>query len=270
MKEILIDELKQIQLQIMDAVHEFCVKNSIQYFLAGGTLIGAIRHNGYIPWDDDIDIIMYRDDYERFIGAFNAAQSRYHALSIENDTGYNYHFCKVEDTKTVLDESNIGVNDITIGINIDIFPLDKYPNTNAESIIHKQLHELDLKMYCKSFRMNRIKFKPFKQRLLIIAYKIKCLFTTKRKLGLMQLQIAKQYSNIETSLYAPITCHVGKEFPIIDRNSNKQVEHPFEDRTYMIPSVYDNYLKAIFGDYMTPPPQNQQRSGHTFKAYWKE
>lgn len=253
----------------MDAIHEFCVKNSIQYFLAGGTLIGAIRHNGYIPWDDDIDIIMYRDDYEKFIVSFNSAQTRYHALSIENDSGYNYHFCKVEDTKTVLEESNIGVNDRSVGINIDIFPLDKYPDRNNEQIIHKQLHELDLKMYCKSFRLNRLQYKPFKQRLLIIAYKIKSLFLTKHDLGLRQLQIAKQYFDSETSLYAPITCHVRKTFPVIDRKINCQIEHSFEGRVYMIPSLYDEYLTSIFGDYMTPPPKSQQRSEHAFKAYWK-
>ena len=70
MKEIQIDELKSIQLAILEYVHDFCIKNNIRYSLCGGTLIGAVRHKGYIPWDDDIDIIMPRDDYEKFCSLF--------------------------------------------------------------------------------------------------------------------------------------------------------------------------------------------------------
>lgn len=106
MREILLDELKDRQIAILDVVDAFCRENNINYWLDSGTLLGAIRHGGYIPWDDDIDIGMLRPDYDRFLAMFNKLNKQYQVFSVENDINFPYPFGKVLDTHTVLYEPN--------------------------------------------------------------------------------------------------------------------------------------------------------------------
>ena len=151
MRAINSDELKSIQLDLLQKTADFCENNGLRYFLCGGTLIGAIRHKGYIPWDDDIDIAMPRPDYEKFVRIFNLTQNYYQVMSIETDPDYAYAFAKVYENRTVLKELHypgdaFGVYiDIlydnrtvlkelhykgSIGVFIDIFPADGVKNTN--------------------------------------------------------------------------------------------------------------------------------------------
>ena len=96
-------EIKQIELELLNAVDEFCKEHNIEYFLNYGTLIGAIRHKGFIPWDDDIDLMMSRDNYDRFVKEFT--HPRFKVLSFETDEKYYNNFIKVVDTKTVVEDT---------------------------------------------------------------------------------------------------------------------------------------------------------------------
>lgn len=125
MREILLDELKDRQIAILDVVDAFCRENNINYWLDSGTLLGAIRHGGYIPWDDDIDIGMLRPDYDRFLAMFNKFNKQYQVSSVENDINFPYPFGKVLDTHTVLYEPN--EQGVKLAINIDIFVYDNAP-----------------------------------------------------------------------------------------------------------------------------------------------
>ena len=126
MKNIGLDELKRIQIAILDKVHAFCLENNIIYFLSCGSLLGAIRHGGYIPWDDDIDLFMPRESYERFISSYNEADNGTRVRTLFTDKRYYYSFAKVEDVNTILVEKLPEKMDI--GVNIDIFPIDGVPN----------------------------------------------------------------------------------------------------------------------------------------------
>ena len=101
--KITLEELKSLQMNILDYVDSFCKENNIRYSLCGGSLIGAIRHKGYIPWDDDIDIMMPRPDYDKFLALFNKnADSRYCAINYLTDKEFYQPFSKIVDTSTVL------------------------------------------------------------------------------------------------------------------------------------------------------------------------
>ena len=128
-KEININELKIIQLDITEHFHNFCNKNKIKYSLACGSLIGAIRHNGYIPWDDDIDIYVERKDYDKLIELFpNILDGKYEFICIERNKIWNIPYGKIFDNRTIVEENT---NDwLPIGVNIDIFPIDKVPDNN--------------------------------------------------------------------------------------------------------------------------------------------
>ena len=126
MKELTIEELKQYQLGILKVVAEYCEGNEIKYWLDCGTLLGAVRHKGYIPWDDDIDIGMLREDYDKFIYSFNSSNERYKVYSIENNPDFYFPHAKVLDTDTVLYEPD--ENGLKLNINIDIFIYDNAPD----------------------------------------------------------------------------------------------------------------------------------------------
>ena len=105
-KQLTGEEVKQVELGILDYINSICKEHKIEYFLDYGTLLGAIRHKGFIPWDDDIDICMTRKNYERFVSVFSKDdKSNYKLLSMETSSSYYYEFGKVVDTRTVLNET---------------------------------------------------------------------------------------------------------------------------------------------------------------------
>jgi lipopolysaccharide cholinephosphotransferase len=269
MNELNVREIREIQMKIMDYVDEFCSQNGIQYFLVGGTLIGAVRHNGYIPWDDDIDIMMYRDEYEKFITLFNASQDKYYAYSLQ-DEGYHYPFCKICDKTTILIEDNIKVHDIEMGVFVDLFPLDKLPEDADQDQLLDALHALDKKMYGKSFRLHRLGSKPFKQRLLILLYKVCGIGISKKEIAVRQDKISRRYGVVDTDQYGVITSAVRKRIPTVLRSENSPIEHKFENRKYKIPSQYDRFLSECFGNYMKLPPEESRVSNHSFTVIKKE
>ena len=128
MRQISADELKEIQLNLLNNIDHFCKSNGIQYFLAYGTLIGAIRHDGFIPWDDDIDIAMPRPDYDRFIKKFNAYSKDYQVEDYSITDNYPTPFAKVIDTRTEMRMTLY--NQRSSGVYIDVFPIDGIGNAN--------------------------------------------------------------------------------------------------------------------------------------------
>ena len=127
MKQLTIKELLQVQLDILRDVDAFCRQNQIDYFLVGGTGIGAVRHGGYIPWDDDIDIGMTRPNYDRFLSSFNGNYSNLELYAPEIDLNYYAPYANVCDNRTLLFEGANGHRKDKIGVKIDIFPFDGVP-----------------------------------------------------------------------------------------------------------------------------------------------
>ncbi len=138
LRQISIEELKLLQLEIMDYVDLFCRKNSIQYTLSCGSLLGAVRHGGYIPWDDDIDIYLLRDQYDKFTSLWNSKKDEhpYELVNIESGNNMGYHYGKIHNPNTV---TYVGKVKRT-GVFIDVFPVDYVRDENDAdnrlSLIH--------------------------------------------------------------------------------------------------------------------------------------
>jgi len=267
MKTISIEELKQIQIEIMQSVHDFCQTHQLRYSLAYGTLLGAVRHKGFIPWDDDIDILMPRADYERFRAEFK--HPYYKMYDFRSDPEYALPYGKVADTRTLLKE-NTEIMDL--GIDIDIFPIDNLFNTEEECFAFIE-SQTPLK---RKFRMKMLRPSPknvWWKRIAIRLSKLLVLNTSLREVTRQRYQAIDQLTDDHSRYVAMVA---GQEYGnratralFLRETFDHYVELPFEDRHFMAIADYDRHLTAIYGDYMTPPPPGQRTSPHTLnEIYW--
>lgn len=132
MRNISFEEMKKVELEILSFFADFCETHNLRYFLAYGTLIGAIRHKGFIPWDDDVDIQMPREDYDILISLFNIGNDSPYRLISPLEKQSCYTIVKIIDTRTIKIEN--GIKNDPLGIDIDIFPLDGIPSVDKAYI----------------------------------------------------------------------------------------------------------------------------------------
>ena len=264
MKEIDLSELKKIQIDILDCVVDYCEKNNINYFLACGTLLGSIRHGGYIPWDDDIDICMPRKDYNLFLNTFNSFHSRYKCYSIENNKSFYTPYAKVLDLKTILcEEGQAGAEG---SINIDIFVYDNAPDDDrAVEKMFKKRDNYRTLSNCR--RENNFSSYPFLKRMLLNIIHLLLLIFPKHYFIRKLSNNSKRYTNITTKRVGNFLSYSKRVF---DRHIFDSFEYGmFEGKKYRIPIGYDEYLAIFYGNYMEFPPESKRVSHHVFKAYWK-
>ncbi len=265
MREIHLEELKNIQIQILDKVHEYCLEHGIIYFLSSGTLIGAVRHKGYIPWDDDIDIYMPRQDFERFIRQFNGVNKTYRCISLAEDTNCTIAYAKVERTDTRLVEAVD--NPREQGINIDIFPIDGVPDDEeARSKYFSKVQHIRNKMIMKDVKINFHRRGIFKNLILLGG---KALLFNKRlhQLAVDLDNVIDKHAN-DTLYVCNMILGNGLHTEFRRDVINGTVDIEFEGKYYKTMKGYDEYLTKTYGDYMQLPPEDKRVSHHAFKAYW--
>lgn len=267
LKTVSIDTLKQIQLEILDYVHEFCEQNKITYFIAYGTLIGAVRHKGYIPWDDDIDIAMPRKDYETFIKIFHLTKSKYKLCSFKIDQSCPYSYAKVYDSDTVLNE--YADFDYPIGINIDVFPIDGLPNDEKLRISH--FRRLSILSLIRSFKIVKLSSnRAVCKNVVLLLGKIFFSLFSLKKIIEKSIKLSKKYDYSSSDKVAILTDSYGT-CETTNRSAFKtSVLLEFEGRMYKAPIGYDEWLRNIYGDYMQFPPKDKQVNHHKFEAYIKD
>lgn len=256
-------ELKSIQLDILQDVHDYCMKNGIRYSLAYGSLLGAIRHKGFIPWDDDIDIFMLRKDYEKFMTSYESG--RYKQIFRYRDTGILYPFGKVYDSKTELIEFTN--NSISAGVFIDIFPMDEIPEGPCEEKkLRKKLKSLIKLKIIKDVRINRrsaaraILLPLLKMIVSPIPYGL-----ILRKYNAVLDHVNRMGSGILTD-YNTIS-HTRIRIPSDSFGNLAPLK--FEDREFLAFENADEVLTMLYGDYMCLPPIEQQITHHGFVAFMK-
>ena len=257
-----VQEEKKIALDILLDFAEFCDAHDLQYFLAYGTLIGAIRHKGYIPWDDDIDVQMPREDYDRLIHIYNSEKKNQNFELIDPWSKRARHsFVKIVDNRTVKVEPGIDYRNGYLGIDIDVFPLDGMPSDDAKlDKWHRSLMRVyNMYLYCVLDTKKSLKRK--------IAVPLIRFFTGGKNALLkkaMKLHAKYPYGSCE---------YVGSiESPWNNKRERSKkscfvdsVLVEFEGHLLKAPIGYHEILTATFGDYMTPP--EDQTTHHVNAAY---
>lgn len=265
MKQITeVAELRSIQMAILDSIHEFCNRNGIKYSLCGGTLIGAVRHKGYIPWDDDIDIYMMRAEYERFLSLYNKEQeekqSQFRLLSPEISSHYLYSFGKVVDTRTLMQEDE--TEGYQIGVFVDVFPIDYCKESDKARSRQFKLMNILYKMRrakksYRNFMNSAVSYYCYRY----FPLPVKAVEWLEEKFVFLR-KPTKLVSNMHNNKM-PIT-------QVYDANfMEKLIDLEFEGKHYKAMEDYDTYLRRTYKfHYMTLPPEDQ-RIHHHFKAWWK-
>lgn len=258
------ETLRKLQLKELDTLvyfKEFCDKNNLLFYLCGGCCIGSLRTGGFIPWDDDIDILMPRDDYEKLYKLWdNDKHERFKLLRTDEKIFTGNIFTTIVDTETTCVKANQAHLDIPFGIMMDIFPIDGCPKGKFKRTLQK---------------LNAMIYSLFLAQIVPENHGGIMALGSKFLLSIVKSPRAreKKWRNAERrmSKYKISDCEYITE--LCEGVHSMQPEYPkewfasavyreFEGLQMPIPVGYDPYLKKAFGDYMTPPPEDKQKPHH--------
>lgn len=255
-----LEKLKKLELQMLKEVVVICNRLNLRYYLLGGTLLGAVRHKGFIPWDDDIDIGMPREDYEIFL---NEAQGflpeNYFVQTNKSDMEYPMNFCKIRKCDTTFIESSVKNCNINHGVFIDIFPLDYYPDGFLKKKIFYLKNRVLYGRIVEIFNVahHNTSHYAFKRRLakLFTFYMSPQMAVMKREKLLKSVKDGKKIANY---------CGAWGEREIVPKEwYGEGVELEFEGLKVIGPKEYDKWLTQVYGDYTKLPPE-EKRVGHHY------
>ncbi|HHX24250.1 MAG TPA: LicD family protein [Thermoanaerobacterales bacterium] len=261
MSNSILREVQLIQLNMLLKVDEICRLNNIRYYLIGGSALGAVRHKGFIPWDDDVDIGMFRRDYDQFLDiADKFLDNKYFLQTNRTDPDYHGPYAKLRANNTTYIEKvsrSLGAK-IHQGIFIDIFPLDNVPDKKL--LLKLQLTLMRFLLSVAFARVNDYPVNRYK-RYIKKVYSIPFLkLIKKRTFDEIIDKIASFYKDKETDRIANLFGRYGEKevLPKYYFGEAKYLE--FEGHKLPVPEYYDEFLKHIYGDYMKLPPVEKRGS----------
>lgn len=251
----LLQRVHEISLEIMKTLDEALRKNGIEYTMAYGTMLGAVRHGGFIPWDDDIDLIMTKENYDKFLAVCDGILPDYLKVECaEHNRDYPFNFAKVVDTRTTFVEADFRKLNYKKGVSVDVFPV--YRVRDDKKFIEK---------YCKKNRVNAV---------YRTAYDGSCIARNKgiKKLCFVAAHVVakcKGLNNLNKSIIKRLEREHenGGDLSVVEYQCTRTVpysvyehltDYSFDGLTLRGVSDYDAYLKAEFGDYMSLPPVEQR------------
>ena len=242
-------ELQLRELQILKDFARFCDTHELRYYMAEGTLIGAVRHGGFIPWDDDIDVFMPYDDYMKLLSIYHD-DGKYELLDWRKTKNYPYQFAKFSDSETRLvhpEENGF----VIMGICIDVFPLTGYPSDREEI----------KKKWDRNIALDAVIY-PYRFFLGADGYEMEdCRQQVNDEKYAMSFSESDMISTAQLIRFAPWATRRAA--------FDNSIKLKFEDGEFNAPAGYDEYLKDRYGDYMTLPPK-EERHMHFYPSYIRD
>ena len=259
-QEILRLDVRKVQLNILIKFDEVCKKNNLRYYLAFGTCLGALRHKGFIPWDDDIDVLMPYDDAKKLINLQEQFGKRYFVQSRETDPEFDSIIMRVRDCETTCIESNEVDKDINMGIYVDIYPYYECSNNKIERTI-----DIVRSHFLKLLVSNR---PPVNHGKLISNFSrmILALYSEKNRLR----SIEKLVNRLNSVRGDEILDYFGQDITLLTAISYPKEwfgnprKMEFEGYLFDGPTEPEKYMKKRYGDYMKLPPKEEQVFHHTY------
>lgn len=254
LRELSREEIRKVQLNMLDYIKEVCDANGIRYFLGGGTLLGAVRHKGYIPWDDDIDVNLPYPDYIRLLKIVEK-DTYYQPLSVYHYAEkLPYFFSRIEDTRTIMKNWEYPFF-IVSGVSIDIFPVIGLPDDKEESV-----------SFCDTMR--KLNYQLLESYILYANAEDE---EVKKRKSIIQkiCNMMEAYDYDSAKYIGQPLCKYGDRTNMKRKVYEGEAEAEFEKHTYHILPGYDDYLSALYGDYMKLPPKQEQRTTHSFRAFFR-
>lgn len=265
MNKMSLPQIRQTELEILKFFRDFCEENNISYCLSNGTLLGAVKYRGFIPWDDDVDVLVPRRDYDRLITIFQDTE-RYHLYARERERKYRFPFAKLCDMTTRKVERNVE-NGIPLGLDIDIFPLDAWPDRRdaAEKRAERIYRNIRRLMFLKCQKADSAN--PVKRGLKDCALKLLSPCVPMILDNIRRLALSGPAVSCPAFVGDAVWCIYRRREIIPAEVFRHFVPVEFEGEVFMAPAGYDDYLKSLYGDYHEDPPADQQKTHHLFDAY---
>lgn len=270
-------EEKEILIGLLKYFDDICRRNNIEYSLSGGTLLGAVRHGGFIPWDDDVDVMMTRKNYERFKSVYTqSVKDRGTYLLTEDEPKYYYCFSKLCDARTILRPEvplDYGINEM--GVYLDIFPMDRLPsNSNTRDLYVKNIRKMQDNMFYIIPKQYYYSDKRLKMFLKFFIYRhrywrIKSSGITPEMFQKRILNEIKKYYGTSENMGAYILSEYGAKEIVPYKIFESYQDIKFENLILRSICDTDIYLSALYDNYMKLPPLEKRQPKHQYNQYWK-
>lgn len=260
-------KLHEVEMEILDEIDRICIENGLNYFLMGGSMLGAVRHKGFIPWDDDIDIAMPRKDYDKFIKICRTKlDQKYYLHCFETDKQYYLPFAKIRKNNTIFLEKAIEKLETHHGIFVDIFPFENAKK--ADSFFQKIQAILVRTITETMFYKKKIIKKESCRHTFVVS-----IFNMFSGPFLMKLQ--RMLMRLNRNDCADYLVALSGSCEYRRATSPKSVFLPtkpiqFENRVYQGMNNPDEYLKSVFGDYMKLPPEEERVNHNAIKIVFED
>ena len=268
MVELSLEEIKMIELSLLTEFDRLCKENGLYYTLCGGTLLGAVRHKGFIPWDDDVDVLMPRPDYDRLLNNINInlgdLPSYMKIVSWKNGLS-NYPFIKLVDERTKVDVEHFNSYLNGVHLWLDIFPMDGNPVKRRD--LCKIYRKMKFLRKILAIKLSEGKRAKTSVKRLVKPVLIKCLRVIRfRRLCNIMDDLAKSYDFESLEYIGGTLWGYGPQERIKKEGYMRGISVEFEGRKFNAPSNYKEYLTGLYQDYMKLPPK-EQRIKHGISVY---